>query len=371
VSRLRIGVVGCGLIAQVMHLHYLQELDELFEVGAVCDVSAAARAHARHRFPAAAEFADWSDLLGERLDAVLVCTPGSHADVAIAAAERGIHALVEKPLCFELEEGRAMLAAASANATVLMVGYMKRYDPAFEAIAAMLDGEDDIRLVRVTTLESPPDGYVAHYPLMRAADVPASLLELFERDDRRRVSLALGEHEELVYRAYRFGLIDSLVHELNLLRVVLGEPDLVHSAHFWHDGAGIQTSLRFGAIECQLAWVLLDGMTRFEQELAFHTPARRLTLSFPSPFLRSAPTRIVELGGEPGKPGSWSREQVVSYEEAFRRELEAFHRAVTAGERPRTNGLDGLRDIALCRAIARSYITAAPVVEPTTTTKEG
>jgi predicted dehydrogenase len=369
-SRLRIGVIGCGLIAQAMHLHYLDELSDLFEVSAVCDVSPAARAHARERFPEASEHADWTELLADRPDAVLVCTPGSHADVAIAAAERGIHALIEKPLCFGVEEGAAIAAAAEASDSVLMVAYMKRYDPAFEAFAAMLEHDADVRLVRVTTLESPPDGYVAHYPLTRVADVPDARLAAFEREDRRRVSQALGEHDELVYRAYRFGLLDSLVHELNLLRAVLGEPDLVRSAHFWDDGAGIQTSLRFGAVECQLAWVLLDGITRFEQELAFHSPKRRLTLSFPSPFLRSAPTRIVEVGGEPGGSGSWRREQIVSYEEAFRRELEAFHRAALGGEPPRTSVRDALGDVAVCEAVARSFLTGAPVANPSSTAKE-
>jgi predicted dehydrogenase len=39
VQRLKVGVVGCGLIAQVMHLHYLQELSDRFEIAALCDLS--------------------------------------------------------------------------------------------------------------------------------------------------------------------------------------------------------------------------------------------------------------------------------------------------------------------------------------------
>ena len=38
-ERLRVGVIGCGLIAQVMHLHYLRELADRFEIAALCDVS--------------------------------------------------------------------------------------------------------------------------------------------------------------------------------------------------------------------------------------------------------------------------------------------------------------------------------------------
>ena len=43
-GRVRVGIIGCGLIAQVMHLHYLRELADRFEIAAVCDVSEEARA---------------------------------------------------------------------------------------------------------------------------------------------------------------------------------------------------------------------------------------------------------------------------------------------------------------------------------------
>ena len=62
-KRLRVGVVGTGLIAQVMHLHYLAELADSYEVAAVCDIVAEnARACAeRYRVPAV--FTDWREML--------------------------------------------------------------------------------------------------------------------------------------------------------------------------------------------------------------------------------------------------------------------------------------------------------------------
>src|SRR5438067_4236010 len=111
-SRLRIGVVGCGLVAQVMHLHYLNELRDRFEVAALCDLAPEALDHAGARFPAARRLSDWRDLVAEPLDAVLLLTPGSHAPVAIAAAEAGLHVFTEKPMCFSVDEGHEMIAAA-------------------------------------------------------------------------------------------------------------------------------------------------------------------------------------------------------------------------------------------------------------------
>ena len=83
------------------------------------------------RYGIPAVFTDWRDLLGHPLDAVMVLTSGSHAPIAEAAARAGRHVFVEKPMCFSADEGRAMVAAAERAGVKLMVGYPKRYDPAF------------------------------------------------------------------------------------------------------------------------------------------------------------------------------------------------------------------------------------------------
>ena len=121
-ERLRIGVIGCGLIAQVMHLHYLRELADRFEIAALCDVSERLLRACADDYGVRQTFTRWQDLLAAPLDAVLILTSGSHAPIAIAAAEAGKHMLVEKPLCFSVAEGRAMIEAARRAGVTLMVG---------------------------------------------------------------------------------------------------------------------------------------------------------------------------------------------------------------------------------------------------------
>ena len=70
-------------------------------------------------------------MLRQPLDAVLVLTSGSHAPIAVAAAQAGLHVLVEKPMCFSAAEGAGMVAAAEQAGVTLMVAYPKRYDPAY------------------------------------------------------------------------------------------------------------------------------------------------------------------------------------------------------------------------------------------------
>src|SRR5260370_2818138 len=104
---------------------------------------------------------------------------------------------------------------------------MKRYDPAYERREHELVNRDDIRLVRVTTLESAIEPYVAHLSLHRAGSVPQDILATLRAEDEKRVDEALGNVSENARHAFRWILLDSLVHELNTLRGVLGDPDVV------------------------------------------------------------------------------------------------------------------------------------------------
>jgi predicted dehydrogenase len=348
---IRVGVVGCGLIAQVMHLHYLNELSEEFELVAVCDISEQVGVACATRFGAGAVHTRWQELLEEPLDAVLVLTSGDHAPVAIAAAEAGKHVFVEKPMALSSEQGARMVEAADTAGVRLMVGTMKRYDPAYERLVSLLpEWRSELRLVRVTTLESPLGPYVAHYPLVTATDVPAEVLDELRRSDEQALDLAFADAETRY--CYRWILLDSLVHEFNALRGALGEPSEVVSAELSRTCIGVH--LRFGETECHLSWVDLPGIARYKQEFAFYASDQRLTLELPSPFLRSAPSRLVVEGGETGTAHSWEREEVVSYDEAFKRELREFADCVRTGREPRTSGADGLADVRLCEAVARA-----------------
>src|SRR5262252_8878758 len=184
--RLRVGLVGTGLIAQVMHLHYLTELADRFEIAAVADIAPGSAQACADRYGIPAVFTGWQEMLGHPLDAVLVLTSGSHAPIAVAAAKAGLHVFTEKPMCFSVAEGREMVAAAEQAGVTLMVGYPKRYDLAFTRLqkeAAQLGAP---RLMRVTTFESPIPAYVEHYPLLPRQPLPADVLQRFRDDNDAR-----------------------------------------------------------------------------------------------------------------------------------------------------------------------------------------
>lgn len=127
---IRLAMVGCGQIARA-HLAAVDELkDQVSLVWTVDSESDRARSAAeKHGAPRWGTDYKEAFASGE-IDAAILCLPHHlHAPVAIAAAEAGVHVLCEKPMSLNHAEAQAMLAAADANKTALMIGHSRRFTP--------------------------------------------------------------------------------------------------------------------------------------------------------------------------------------------------------------------------------------------------
>jgi len=128
-TKLKIGVIGGGAISQAGHLPFYAK-DRGTEIH-VATRSRERRDEIEATFPGriAGFYTDWRRLLREQeLDAVSICTPNYlHARNCLAAAERGIHVLCEKPLALTLADGRRMVEACHKNRVVLMVNFTTRF----------------------------------------------------------------------------------------------------------------------------------------------------------------------------------------------------------------------------------------------------
>lgn len=133
----RVAIIGCGDVATV-HFEAIAAIEGA-ELVAVCDTDAGrlAAASAAHGVPG---YADVVALLDEvRPDVVHICTPhNQHADPAIAALERGIHVISEKPLASTLADGERLAAAAAASSARIGVCFQNRYNQAVVAMAERL-----------------------------------------------------------------------------------------------------------------------------------------------------------------------------------------------------------------------------------------
>ena len=142
---LRVGVAGLGAVAQAVHLPLLARLPGTFELAAICDLSSALTTALgeRYRIPAQHRYRDVTTMLDSvELDGLIVLTSGSHGDVALAALERGLPVLSEKPLATTRAEADRLAAVEGPDhdGERLMVGYMKLFDPAVEEAVRVARG---------------------------------------------------------------------------------------------------------------------------------------------------------------------------------------------------------------------------------------
>lgn len=143
VKSVRVGLVGCGIIAQWQHLPALSHIGEA-EIAAICDRDRSLLASVGKKFKIAKCYDDLGEMLSkEKLDVLDICTPPqTHAALSIKAAESGCHILVEKPAGLTLEEFGRMAEACARNKVKLCQVHNMMYEPVMlRAISQVKSGD--------------------------------------------------------------------------------------------------------------------------------------------------------------------------------------------------------------------------------------
>jgi predicted dehydrogenase len=342
----RLGVVGCGLIAQLVHLPALASLSDRYTLIAVADPSPHARSAVQRRYGVEHAYARHEELLNRpEIDAVLVASPnGTHARVTLDALAAGAHVLVEKPLCLTVADADRIVELAAASGRVVQVGYMKRFDAAYEALRE--HAPRDLRLIASTTVDPGigeryrPRGFAA------ADDVAAPDRDALARTTHEQVAAAVGSDDPRHVRPFSDAFLGALVHDVNLVLGLLGDVEVeVLDAAGAPDG-----SLAFGT--CAIgrtarwtaSWMLLPGADTFREELRVFAADGVRTLIFAAPY-DPAPARLDSRCFGPGAA-------------SYARQLVHFHECVTTGAPCRTPATQGARDLALLTELYRAAIAA-------------
>jgi len=127
-TALRIGIVGCGKIADA-HVDQIRAVGNA-EIVAVCDSEALMAKQLAARFAIPATYADFKQMLREQwLDVVHITTPpGSHVPLAVEAFSAGCHVFIEKPLALDSIAASEIVAAAEAHGRKLSINYWYNFE---------------------------------------------------------------------------------------------------------------------------------------------------------------------------------------------------------------------------------------------------
>ena len=222
----RLGVIGCGWYGGVI-------LDAAFKAGGVetvglCDVDAehlekTAQKVAGLQGNSPRTFRDWRELLDvPGLEAVVIATPPHwHALPFIEACRRGKDVYCEKPLAYDVREGRAMVEAAKASGRVVQIGFQRRHSEAVRQVRDYVAAGHAGRIVSAAAQ--------IHYPAQLQDPTPIDPPATLDWDawcgpaPKLPYSKQVGHFHWRTEEAYGNGhLVDWGIHWIDALRNVLG-----------------------------------------------------------------------------------------------------------------------------------------------------
>ena len=291
-DKVKIGFVGTGGMGQCAHLKNYAILDEC-EVVAVAEIrqSLGQRVAAKYAIPRV--YMSHEELLEkEELDGIVAPQPFvRHGTLVPEILKAGIPVFTEKPLAGSIEMGQKVIKAARDNGTWHMVGYHKRSDPATMYAKAEIDRlKESGELGRMTYVRI----------LMPAGDWVQNGFSDLVHDDSPGPSLeqdpAASDMDAEMNNRY-IGFVNYYIHQVNLVRYLLGEPYSVTYA----DPSGV---LLVGKSESGVACTI--EMTPYRTTLHWQESAfvcfqnGYVKIDLPAPLAHNRPGRV-EILRDPGE----------------------------------------------------------------------
>lgn len=358
-TQLKVGVFGAGMIAQIEHIPNLLHLKEKFAVQRVADPSAMARAFIEERF-GLATCGSLEELMNEKLDVLLVAAPDfAHYGAIRRGLEAGLHVFTEKPLCYGRNQADALIAARNKAQKVCQVGYMKRFDPSYEAaLEALPADKSKLRFISVEVNEPDAEYQMAQHPYRKSNDVPAEMIAAGREETRLQVRGALGaDVDDLTFRGFTGAFSSSLVHDVNAVHGImekLGINDVVPSnAEIFAGGEGGAATVRFngGNALWQMMHLMVPKLADYRERISLYFDDQVIELVFPSPYLDNQQTELVIQRSNGHR---YERTLVRNgYQESYVRELEGFWSAVVEGTPVRNTLEQAKRDMVLLSDFAK------------------
>ena len=306
----RVGVIGVGSLGREHARIYaaLGGIDSIFLYDRIPD---------RARDAAERHGGMTCETIGELLDkcdAVSICTPATHHyETAMAAFDRGVHALIEKPIASTSREAEKMVRAAEERGCIFQVGHIERFNGAFEAAAPLLREPKFIEMHRLSTFTP------------RGTDVSV-VVDLMIHDIDILLAVLRGEE-----------IIDLRASGTNVLT---GSADIVNARLVFSGGCVANVTAS------RISREPLRKIRFFQENLYISVDLRGRKVE--------AFERAVALDSVDPVSAIRRLDVVVDEDEPLRKEIESFLAAVGKEGEPRVTGREGLEALRVAESILGS-----------------
>ena len=346
-SPVRIGFIGVGSMGQCAHLKHYVTLPDV-EVVALAELRPGLRAKVAARYGVPRTYATHTELLAnEQLDGLVASQLyWRHGGLLPDLYQSGLPVFSEKPLAASLEVGERLVAALQASQSWHMVGYHKRSDPATEcaqAEIARLQASGELGRLTYVRLLMPAGDWVANGfsdlltddgPLPEiASDPPATDLDTATFDQYSR-------------------FVNYYIHQLNLLRFLLGEPYAITYAD--PSGVLLAGQSRSG-VACAIEMTPYTTTLDWQESAFICFEHGTITLELPAPLAANRPGRVTFFR-DPG-PGVQPQTVIpqLPWVSAMRQQAANFVAAIRGERRPPCEAPEALEDLRLARDYIRLF----------------
>jgi predicted dehydrogenase len=355
---IRLGYVGCGFMAQNVHLPNFTSLPGC-QVVALAEKRPVLREKVAARFEIPVRYSNHLELAQDaQIDAVAVSAGyGEQGDIAADLLRSGKHVFMEKPMAVSQRQAEHILDAARVGRSRLMVAYMKRYDSGNVLMAEIATSwrqqgsAGDILLAR-------NHGFCGNWLVgldvnqMERTDEP---LDPWTPKDQLPEWLPPGFQKKYI------NYLQQYTHNINLLRYLLGADQREHigveEVVFDADGFTGIVILRLAGVRC----VIESATSKFhawDENTQIYFQGGWLRGETPPFFARSATTRLEVYTATPNPefrypvspdPHTWP----------YRAEANHFVEQLLSGTPFRSSGEDTLLDVILNEQIYQAHLQAA------------
>ena len=349
---LRVGLIGLGEVAQVMHLPLMYELAQRYRIQAIYDISPSLREHVAQRYQVPEVCLSEEELLeSPNVDLVFILSPDHlHRPQLLRALETGKHVFIEKPICLNMTEATQILRARTSSTT--MVGYMRRFAPGFLQLKELLQTAPPIDYVHIRDVICEGPYFLRQtnsvfYP----TDLPQDLLEQGRAMAHDLTAEGARTNDPVRMTAYRV-LTGLGVHSLSAMRELFGYPKRVLHSSVLKNGFCVVTLFEYEGFNV-LYEALIDNVVRFDAQIDVFTDTKMYQLKYDSPYVRNLPTQLTVTTSDDHQ--TQTLQYGPYYRDPFRVELEYLHDCIVQGHTPKTTLEDAAQDIRLVEEIARCW----------------
>lgn len=206
---LRVGIIGCGEVSQVIHIPNINALSDWFRTTYLCDISHHALEHCTTKVlgdarPSTTSSAD-ELCASPEVDVVLIANADAyHVPHALLALKHNKYCLLEKPAALCFRDIDSMIAAEKQSQGKIFVGTMRRYASALEDAIKEVGGMGAIKYARVRDIIGPNSTFVS-----QSAMFPKKFDDFKEEDTKEWAARELDMHEQALREEFRVPVTEA------------------------------------------------------------------------------------------------------------------------------------------------------------------